>query len=461
MKGLPFSSRALLRAALLLVLVALTCYAAWDYKGTRELTRLAGDARTAGEPLTVLDADGHPGLDVDPGAAPLYLAAAALARTDGKAFRAAADALDGLAERSAAQSQGEVSSGPARHIIDENALALDIADRAAPLSFRGFPPGTDYNYRWQHLHDLARISALRSALLALTGDPVRTTEAVASQLCQLRVFSTEGAMGDFAVAEGLRTSTRSLASLLERSTPTDEQSSRLDAAFASTDDDRKLVRSVLIHRAAALEPWLRYFGALPPSVGREAGGPGVVVWLVWLARPHIRDEVNDRLRLFRELLGIASLRPGARVLEGLGRIPADARRTSAVRPSDRDIVALTTSTAQRFFEGQAFGRVARAALAVERYRRTHNALPASLEQVRLSDGSALPPDPISGKALRLRAEADAYVIYSLGEDGKDDGGKIDAEKPQAAAPAWGKPRPSPDWGIRVRFGRGQHGTQSW
>ena len=324
MRVLPFSSRALLRAALLLVLVALASYAAWDYKGTRELTRLAGDARTAGEPLTVLDADGHPGPDEDPGAAP-HLAAAALARTDWKAFRAVADALDGLAERSAAQSLGDVSAGPARHIIDENALALDIADRAAPLSFRGFPPGTDYNYRWQHLHDLARISALRSALLALTGDPVRATEAVASQLSQLRVFSTEGAMGDFAVAEGLRTSTRSLAWLLERSTPTDEHLSRLDAAFASNDDDRKLVRSVLIHRAAALEPWLRYLGALPASSAREAGAPGVVVWLVWLARPHIRDEVNDRLRLFRELLGIASLRPGARVLEGLGRIPADDR----------------------------------------------------------------------------------------------------------------------------------------
>ncbi|RPH36565.1 MAG: hypothetical protein EHM91_15925 [Planctomycetota bacterium] len=145
-------------------------------------------------------------------------------------------------------------------------------------------------------------------------------------------------------------------------------------------------------------------------------------------------------------------------MEGLGRIPADDRRTSSVRPSDRDIVAVTTSTAQRFFEGQAFGRVARAVIAVERYRRTHKALPASLEQVRLSDGSALPPDPISGKALRLKAEADAYVIYSLGGDGKDDGGKIDAEKPQAATPAWGKPRPSPDWGIRVRFGRDQHGT---
>jgi hypothetical protein len=250
------------------------------------------------------------------------------------------------------------------------------------------------------------------------------------------------------VAEGLRASTKSLAWLLERS-PADEHLSRLDAAFASIEDDGRLVRSVLLHRAATLEPWLRYLGLLP--AGR---GSGVPAFVLFLSRPHTLSDVNDRLLLFRELLRIAPLRPGARVLEGLGRIPADARKTSSVLPSNRDIVAVTTSTAQRFFEGQAFGRVARAAIAVERFRRIHKGLPTSLEQVRLADGSALPLDPISGNALRLKAEADAYVIYSLGGDGKDDGGTIDDQKPHATAPSWAKPRPSPDWGIRVRFRRG-------
>lgn len=453
MRVWPGSQRTLLRAALLLVLVVLASWAAWDYAGTRELTRLVGDARAAGEPLTLRDAEGPPGLHEDRGAAPLYLAAAALARMDSKAYRVATEALGGLTERSATRSPGDVSSGPARRIVDDNALALEMADRAAPLPFRAFPPGTDYNYRWQRLHDLARISALRSTLLALTGDPVGATDAVDSELSQLRVFSGEGGLGDFAVAEGLRASTKSLAWLLERSTPADEDLSRLDTAFASIEDDGRLLRSVLVHRAATLEPWLRYLGPLP--AGRDSGVPAFVLFL---ARPHVLHEVNDRMRLFRELLRIAPLRPGARVLEGLGRIPADDRKTRSVLPSDRDIVAVTTSTTQRFFEGQAFGRVARAAIAVERFRRTHNALPTSLEQIRLADGSTLPLDPISGKDLKLKVEADAYVVYSLGGDRKDDGGTVDDQKPPATAPTWTKPRPSPDLGIRVRFRQAQHGT---
>jgi hypothetical protein len=107
---------------------------------------------------------------------------------------------------------------------------------------------------------------------------------------------------------------------------------------------------------------------------------------------------------------------------------------------------LTTLSARSFFEAQSLARVGRAVIALERFRRTNDALPPSVEQLRLSDSSPLPRDPMTGAPLRLAADARSYVIYSVGSDGKDDGGSV-AGRP--AAPTWAKPSPAADWGIRV------------
>jgi hypothetical protein len=60
-------------------------------------------------------------------------------------------------------------------------------------------------------------------------------------------------------------------------------------------------------------------------------------------------------------------------------------------------------------------RVARAALAIERYRLATGQLPD-----KLTDSAPL--DPFDGQPLRYRKLAKGYVVYSVGEDGKDDGG---------------------------------------
>jgi hypothetical protein len=60
-------------------------------------------------------------------------------------------------------------------------------------------------------------------------------------------------------------------------------------------------------------------------------------------------------------------------------------------------------------------RVARAALAIERYRLATARLPDTLPD-------STPLDPYTGQPLRYKQLAKGYVVYSVGEDGKDDGG---------------------------------------
>lgn len=62
-------------------------------------------------------------------------------------------------------------------------------------------------------------------------------------------------------------------------------------------------------------------------------------------------------------------------------------------------------------------------LAVRRICLRSGRLPASLDEV-VSAGllERVPTDPFSGKPIRMMAKADEAVIYSVGQDGRDDGG---------------------------------------
>lgn len=59
---------------------------------------------------------------------------------------------------------------------------------------------------------------------------------------------------------------------------------------------------------------------------------------------------------------------------------------------------------------------------MKRYRLQNGALPDSLGQVVPRYMPAVPLDPYDGQPLRYRKEADKYVVYSISENGRDDGG---------------------------------------
>ena len=66
--------------------------------------------------------------------------------------------------------------------------------------------------------------------------------------------------------------------------------------------------------------------------------------------------------------------------------------------------------------------VARVALAVRRYQLHHGRLPEKLEDVAPTFIDAVPIDPFDGKPLRYKKLDEGFVVYSVGENGVDDGG---------------------------------------
>jgi hypothetical protein len=61
-------------------------------------------------------------------------------------------------------------------------------------------------------------------------------------------------------------------------------------------------------------------------------------------------------------------------------------------------------------------------LALRAYRLDHGAYPASLETLAPKYLPSVPQDPFGSGALRYRLTSSGYSLYSVGPDGKDDGG---------------------------------------
>ena len=82
------------------------------------------------------------------------------------------------------------------------------------------------------------------------------------------------------------------------------------------------------------------------------------------------------------------------------------------------------STAIRFLHIETQRRLTVTALALERFRLRHGKLPPELAALVPQFLSAVPLDLMSAKPLRYQLNADgSFMLYSVGEDGRDDGGE--------------------------------------
>lgn len=110
---------------------------------------------------------------------------------------------------------------------------------------------------------------------------------------------------------------------------------------------------------------------------------------------------------------VQSLKKG--LPQGLGNVVPDLKRDDPFI-YDAQFVMNSMYTQQQLDQ-------ALIACALERHRITHGDYPESLEAVKRSDGTPLPLDVFSSKPLNYKkTKPDAYKLWSVGENGIDDGG---------------------------------------
>jgi hypothetical protein len=104
------------------------------------------------------------------------------------------------------------------------------------------------------------------------------------------------------------------------------------------------------------------------------------------------------------------------------------KEAASLLPWERKTLSLLLLPAYRAVfaaaaRGVAQHRVTLALLACERYRRERGDYPKRLSDVTPDYLAEVPSDPFTGEPLRLRHD-ERFIIYSVGQDEKDDGGEV-------------------------------------
>ena len=84
----------------------------------------------------------------------------------------------------------------------------------------------------------------------------------------------------------------------------------------------------------------------------------------------------------------------------------------------------------------AYLRTARTALAVMRYRLAAGRLPDALTDLVPIYLDTVPVDPYDGKDLRYEKLGVGFVVYSIGQDMRDDGGTENPPRRTKESPTW-------------------------
>jgi hypothetical protein len=162
----------------------------------------------------------------------------------------------------------------------------------------------------------------------------------------------------------------------------------------------------------------------------------VRTWLHDRFPPDTRPDEAWALRHYTRLLEMAALAWPQRQAAA----EALAAERSAVPELARDILWNPHKHVEHFHSAHARGQCGVVAVAIERYRLRRGAWPDSLAALVPDLLPTVPLDPFDGQPLRYRRLADGVVIYSIGPDSADDGGKLAEGSP---------PAPGTDLGLRL------------
>lgn len=119
------------------------------------------------------------------------------------------------------------------------------------------------------------------------------------------------------------------------------------------------------------------------------------------------------------------------LMDSAGRVEVEFQQMSVWRHPHKLMARLAmpavTNVASRLIAIESQRRQALIACALERYFILHQAYPAVLTDLVPQFIAEVPTDVMDGKPMRYRkTEKDRYVLWAIGFDGKDDGGKVRA-----------------------------------
>ena len=157
-------------------------------------------------------------------------------------------------------------------------------------------------------------------------------------------------------------------------------------------------------------------------------------------RPRLSRHERAITDYYRVLLGLDSIPYAGRIAKVIALRPpgGDDLLSRAVPPMRANAEAYARAIARAV----ATFRAMECLIALRRWQLTHRGSPSNLAAaIKGTPLKAVPIDPYDGKPMRLAMLDGEPVVYSVGRDGKDDGGRIDANRDMRPGDLIYRPRP--------------------
>jgi len=303
--------------------------------------------------------------------------------------------------------------------------AMTLLHRAGSMKRSRYP--VDYTggfgMRLDHLstcRHAARLLSLEAVLAAERGDGAGVVRSVKSSLGVARSLRTEPILISQLVRMACRSIvSRGLARVLSRIRLTDAQLRELEAGFTAELDKDMMARAFAGERCCGVGLFrdMREGRMRPGAVMKLPQAVNILMMIGLLDKDFksYLDLMNGYVRALERPMPeqMAATRAVEKKVMGVSRFCFFTRM-------------LVPALSRASIEGarsRARIEAARAALAVERYRLKYGRAPARLDDAAPEFIEAVPVDPFDGKPLRYERRGEGYVVYSVGENGKDDGGR--------------------------------------
>lgn len=424
------------------VLLPIAAHGLWDYIEVQRLVREIERIQARREPVTEREAGRQDVAPEEAGAASYYSAAGILALGTNP-HEVNTRVRDWLAGATPGQPLPATLATELQEFVARLEDALALADKAALLPFRGFVAGVDYSYRTASMGAIAEVISARSLSLGIAGKGDEALDSVIAGL-QARRPLTE--------SRGWFTGRADVAAVLSFADPSPAALQRAQAALAQTDRPEQALDNFLRERARYLEmTWRRFYGH-SPNTPRQYRLPmrGVVETIV---RPWRSHQLVETLQLWASLADVARQPWSLKAEAGL-RLLENAEQEVRTQYNPYFFPLMGPDLPLGVFAAAidptplVVDRCSVAALAVERFKHDTGTLPAALIDLVPRYLPAVPLDPLTDRPLLFRSSAYAYTIYSVGQNGQDDGGDL-TPPTSADRRRLGRRASSPDSGVMV------------
>jgi hypothetical protein len=275
----------------------------------------------------------------------------------------------------------------------------------------------------RHAGQLLHVSAV---YYANQGDTVAAVTAIEDGLRLSDSLRQEPALISYLVRIAcLALTLNSLERSLSLATFTDAQLQELGDALTRSGQTLDFTRVLVTERCHMIEIWRN-----PSRVG-PTGGSLPVRMLPGMRQTWLIDTL-DYMEAYIE----ATQLPPAERLKRFRRINNEVQQLSFLHALTKMAMPALTRVAELDLRARAHLELAQTALALERYRLAGGKVPQRLEELVPQYLKEVPSDPFDGNPIRYRRTDPGYCLYSVSDDGQDNGGREKTEVPSGAPYDW-------------------------